>query len=97
MPDEHSFLFLLRSNKGNAAQCFDLVDPAAKVIWFQSNYFCLIGNGKAICINKDCDQRGTISGVNVLRYKVPSAFYLNSGEYQVIVRNIEVFTTAESR
>lgn len=97
MPDEDSFLFLLRSNKHYRPQCFDLVDTAARVIWFQSNYFCLIGNGKAICINKDCNERSTISGVNVLRYKVPSPFYLNGDEYQVIVRNIEVFTTTESR
>lgn len=95
VPDADSFLFLLRSNKGHPAACFDVVDPSAKVVWFQSNYFCLIGNGKAICINKNCSERGSISGVNVLRYKVPSPFYLNGGEYQVIVRNIEIFT-AES-
>ena len=93
MADEESFLFLLRSNKKYEPQCFDPVDPEARVIWFQSNYFCLIGNGKAICITKDCNERSTISGVNVLRYKVPSPFYLNGDEYQVIVQNIEIFTT----
>jgi len=97
MADEESFLFLLRSNKKYPPRCFDPVDPAERVIWFQSNYFCLIGNGKAICITKDCNERGTISGVNVLRYKSPSPFYLNGDEYQTVVQNIEIFTSAESK
>ena len=93
MTDEDSFLFLLRSNKEYPAQCFDLVNKETPVVWFYPSYFCLIGNGNAICIAQDCTEVASISGVNVGHYKVPSPYYLNGDEYQVVVKNIEIFST----
>jgi len=93
MADEDSFLFLLRSNKEYPAQCFDLVSKETPVVWFYPSYFCLIGNGNAICIAHDCTEVASISGVNVGHYQVPSPYYLNGDEYQVVVKNIEIFTT----
>lgn len=91
--DADSFLFLLRSNKEYPAQCFDLVNKETPVVWFYPSYFCLIGNGNAICIAQDCTDVASISGVNVGHYAVPSPYYLNGDEYQVVVKNIEIFTT----
>ena len=91
--DSNAFLFLIRSSKNYESQIFNLKtekkDYAVQHYW---NYMCRFGDGCDIVIYMSCNTN-TYSYTCQSSYDIPDKHYLNGGNRNFKVEEIEVFTT----
>ena len=90
--DKNAFIYLIRSSKNYKSQIFNLKDSNDGGAVYHTTYdMCSFGGGGDIYICSQCNINST-SYVRKNSYNTPKGYYLNGGNREFKVLEVEVFT-----